>query len=223
MSPIKIRQSGVILAGGRSSRMGRPKMAIRLEGESLLTRTTRTLLACCDEVLVIAAPAGNPDGVEDALHELGSLPQLKILRDLEPYKGPLPAIVRGLSEARGALSFVTAGDSPLLVPALVAGMLAMLENETPIHALIPRVDGHPQPLTAAYRSQPMRELFLQALARGENSPRRVLHEAPLRELSPSELRSWDPELRSFLNINNPADLERASSALAQAMADSAED
>ena len=223
MNRIKIRQSGVILAGGRSSRMGRPKMALRLEGASLLARTTRSLMACCDEVLVIAAPPGSPDGVEDALHELGSLPQLKVLRDPEPYKGPLPAIVQGLSEARGALSFVTAGDSALLAPALVAGMLAALENEPPIHALIPRVDGHPQPLTAAYRSQPMRELFFEALARGENSPRRVLQGAPLRELSASELRSWDPELRSFLNINNREDLERARSTLPQAMADSADD
>jgi molybdopterin-guanine dinucleotide biosynthesis protein A len=223
MSRIPIRQSGVILAGGRSSRMGRPKMAIRLEGASLLARTTSALLACCDEVLVIAAPTGSPDGVEDALHELGSLPQLKIRRDPEPYKGPLPAIVQGLSEARGAVSFVTAGDSPLLAPALVGGMLATLENEPLIHALIPQVDGHPQPLTAAYRSQPMRELFAKALARGENSPRRVLQGASLRELSASELRSWDPELRSFLNINNPEDLERVRSAFPQAMADSADD
>ncbi len=223
MSQIKIRHSGVILAGGRSSRMGRPKMSIRLEGASLLARTTRALMACCDEVMVIAAPAGSPDGVEDALHEIGSRPQLKILRDLDPYQGPLPAIVQGLSEARGALSFVTAGDNPLLAPALVSGMLAALENETPIHALIPRIDGHPQPLTAAYRNQPMRELFVQALARGENSPRRVLQGAVLRELSASELRSWDPQLQSFLNINNSDDLERARSALTQAMADSADD
>lgn len=223
MSRIHIQQSGIILAGGRSSRMGRAKMAIRLEGASLLARTTRTLMACCEEVLVIAAPTGSPDGVDDALQELGSIPRLKILRDPEPYKGPLPAIVQGLSEARGALTFVTAGDSPLLAPELVKGMLATIKKQPEIDALIPRVDGHPQPLAAAYRRQPMRERFIEALARGENSPQRVLRGASLRELLPSDLRSWDPQLLSFLNINNPEDLVRARSALPQAMADSADD
>ena len=215
--------TGILLAGGQSSRMGQPKMAMRIRGESLLAHTARALLACCQEVLIIGAPQGCADGVNEALEDLGSTPELRILRDQHAYQGPLPAILRGLREARHELCFVAAGDSPFLSPDLVGGMLDTLRSDPASQALVPRVDGFRQPLTAAYRCQPMASHFGKALARGENSPTASLEGALVREVPEDDLRAWDPRKRSFLNINSAEDLAAARALPIQATANSSED
>jgi molybdopterin-guanine dinucleotide biosynthesis protein A len=189
--------------------MGQPKMSLKLGDRSVLAHTTQALLASCREVLVIAAPAGTPDGVEEALAELPSTPSLRVLHDAQAHRGPLPGIVTGLAEAGNAITFVAAGDAPFLAPVLIGGLIDALGAEPQTDAMVPRVDSCAQPLTAAYRTAPMLSCFRQALDDGESSPRRSLRRATFQEIAAEDLRRWDPALNSFLNINDAADFARA--------------
>jgi molybdopterin-guanine dinucleotide biosynthesis protein A len=223
MTRVAGSQTAIVLAGGRSSRMGRPKMALKIGSHSLLAHTTMALLSCCREVLIIAAPTDAADGVKEALAELRHLPAIRILHDTHAYQGPLPGIMTGLSEARGALAFVAAGDTPFLAPALISGLLKELENDPQTNALIPRVARCLQPLTAVYRTEPMAAHFRNALADGESSPRRSLRGALVREIPEENICRWDPSLNSFLNINDDRDFARARGLETQLRASWAED
>lgn len=202
-------RTAIVLAGGQSRRMGRPKLALKVGTQSLLARTTRVLLACCDEVVVVGGAVDSREALRDALGDLRDYPGIRILHDNEAFQGPLPAIAAGLGLARGEWAFIAAGDTPFLAPALVRGLLGDLAADSETDALIPRVDNCLQPLTAAYRTAAMAPHFRQALENGETSPRRSLRAATFTEVSEATLHIWDPEGRSFLNVNDDDDLTRA--------------
>src|SRR5262245_34406731 len=84
---VRMRTGSIILTGGRSKRMGRPKESLRIAGETLLGRTVETLLGCTAPVVVVAR----------AGQELPALPPAaRIITDEVPDAGPLAALVAGL-------------------------------------------------------------------------------------------------------------------------------
>src|SRR5947209_3261783 len=92
--------TGIILAGGRSRRMGRDKALLRIEGETLLERTVRVTRALADEVIVVGRPRlEGPGGV------------LR-LEDERPDSGPLGGLYTGLRHASNAVTIVVACDLP---------------------------------------------------------------------------------------------------------------
>jgi molybdopterin-guanine dinucleotide biosynthesis protein A len=81
-------------------------------------------------------------------------------------------------------------------------------------AVVPDVDGHLQPMLAVYRVAPCRAAIRAALARGDRRMISFLDDLRTRQISEDELRAVDPALRSFFNVNTPADLDTARSLLA---------
>ena len=136
--------AGIVLAGGRSSRMGSPKAALEWHGSTLLRRICGIVGRAVDgPVVVVRAPEQElpelPDGVE-------------VVEDAREGRGPLQGIAAGLHAVRDGAdaAYVSSTDVPLLHPRFVATVLQALDDETDV--VLPEVGGHRHPLAAAYRT-----------------------------------------------------------------------
>src|SRR5215208_4791171 len=99
--------TAILLAGGRSSRMGTPKALLLFDGEPLIVHIVATLRRAFAEVVVVAAPG----------QDLPAMP-VTLVRDDVAYQGPVGGICYGLKASSGEFSFVTACDSAFLNPRL---------------------------------------------------------------------------------------------------------
>lgn len=190
--------STVILAGGRSRRMGRPKAALPLGSTSFLARLVTELHAASDDLVVVSAPhPEEPYPVEQLLEPFDG--RVKLIRDPLPFAGPVPALIAGLRAARHPIVFGCSCDLPLLDHSVARVMTEMLDD---FDAVLPVVDGRPQPLCAIYRRTCADRLeeFHDA---GEHRLTAVVKRLRTRRIDESELRKLDPDLRSFFNVNTP--------------------
>jgi molybdopterin-guanine dinucleotide biosynthesis protein A len=193
-----IAASAIILAGGRSSRIGRPKAALDFGGVSLLTRIISELERRFAEIVVVAAPES-----EDSLQV--DLRAAKVVRDETAYPGPLDALRRGLEAVGNQIAFACSCDLPLLDSDVAAAIVAMLGD---FDAAIPIVGGKLQPLHAAYRKRCA--IALAALAaRGESRLGAITDAVSTRRIVENDLLVLDPQLDSFFNLNTPDDYQRA--------------
>lgn len=130
--------SAVLLAGGRSARMGRDKALLPLtDGRTLLARQLAALLpAGAAEVLVSAR-------AEQALPLDGA----RLIADAPGATGPLAALARSLAAAAHNPVLVLAVDLPQMPPEFLA---ALVRAASPTCGLVPRRAGHPEPLAAVY-------------------------------------------------------------------------
>jgi len=198
-----IRASAIVLAGGRSRRMGKPKATLRFGTATILENIVGELATAFDEILLIGAPARSENFAIESL--VRNMPLVRLLRDERPHEGAAVAIVRGLAAIQSDAAFVCSCDVPLLQMELVRGLYEMLKD---FDAVIPTVGGLPQPLLAFYRTA-AGPLIQAKLASGER--RLTLITAALTAYRPeeAELRRFDSDLRSFLNVNTPEDYRRA--------------
>ncbi len=192
--------AGILLAGGRSRRMGQDKALLPFPDQSrqtFLERLAALLIAQCRELVLVARDA------EQATHYASLVPSsVCIVTDQVPDIGPLMGLYSGLSAISASYALVTAVDTPLLQPSVISYLLAQPRDDAPI---IPLVAGIPQVLLAIYPRSilPMLEERLHA---GRRDPRSLLQAMPVRFLSEEQLRAVDPQLRSFLNVNTPQEL-----------------
>ena len=179
----------VILAGGLSRRMGRDKAALPAGEGTLIEHLARRLAPVVDETIIAGGSAGQ------------NLPGVTAVDDRYPGLGPLAGIHAGLLAARFPLVWVVGCDLPDVDPGLAA-LLCGLAGD--VDAVVPRVDSEPQGVCAVYvRSLAPR--IDRLLAAGERRVKMLLAASKVRYVTPEELRAVDPELRSFRNINTPAD------------------
>ena len=195
--------TGIILAGGKSRRLGRDKTRLPwpppAPGQSaapgtptLLAVTAGRLATVCAEVVLVGYRA------EHRPLSYRTVP------DAYPDSGSLGGIYSGLAAA-GRWSFAIAADMPFLDLALVRHMLSLPREWD---ALVPVIAGRPEPLHALYGPACLPAMRERIEARrlkiaGFFDAVRVCY------LDEATVRGFDPELRSFFNINTPADLARA--------------
>jgi molybdopterin-guanine dinucleotide biosynthesis protein A len=196
--------SAIILAGGQSRRMGKPKAALMFGNRTILERLLGELRGCFDDVLVIAAPEqSEPFPIE---HLLGAAaPSVRLLRDLAAYQGAAQALARGIAAAAHDVAFACSCDLPLLRAEVARALHGMLNG---YDGVIPNLDAKPQPLCAVYRRSVAAWIEKQ-LAAGERRLTRIT--AQIRAYRPGDrqLREIDPDLHSFINVNAPEDFKRA--------------
>lgn len=186
--------SAVVLAGGKSSRMGRPKALLPFDGEPLIAHTVRLLQKVFPDIVLVAAPG----------QELPALP-VTLVRDEVAYQGPVAGILYGLRAAREDLCFVTSCDAPFLNGELIAHLLSVA---TEYDVVVPYWEGRLQPLHAVYRRS-VAPLLQEQLERGELRPIFLYQKVRTREVSEEEIRRFDPEGLSFRNMNSPEDYQAA--------------
>lgn len=191
--------------------MGSPKALLELDDEPLLTHVARAVTPHCDELVLSVgttdvAPPEHVEALREAILRAGA-PTPRVVRDALPHRGPVGGLAAALAVARGAWAFVCGCDSPLLRPELVAGLFGDASPE--IDVLLPVVDGRAEPLLALYRTATMGPHFARQLAAGGGSPLARIDEVRVRRLQDATLDALDPTGASFVNVNEPRDVERA--------------
>ena len=182
--------TGLVVAGGAGTRMGRDKAAVEIDGERLIDRAVRRLTGCCTEVLVAAGPrrdlvVAGARAVADA-----------------PGEGPLAGIVGGLQAATTELVAVVGVDMPDVSTDLLLAMAAAWDGEA---GVVARVEGLLQPLHALYATS-WAPRYAQLLAGGEGSARRALESLQARVISDDVWRAIDPAAAFARSLNSPEDL-----------------
>src|SRR5918992_3151696 len=138
--------AGIVLAGGRSSRMGRPKAALEWHGSTLLRRVAGVVArATGGPVVVVRAPGQPLPGLD---------PRVEVVEDAREGRGPLQGLAAGLAalEGRAEAAYVSSTDVPLLHPAFVRRVLRALDEDAYVPP--PHVAGLPPPPPAAHRGAP---------------------------------------------------------------------
>jgi molybdenum cofactor guanylyltransferase len=199
--------AGVVLAGGRSSRMGTPKAALEWHGSTLLRRTVGILARATDGPVVVVRAAGQ---------DLPDLPPAAIVvEDPAQGKGPVQGIAAGLAALSGQAetAFISSTDMPFLHPAFVRRVLREA-GEDGVDVCLPVARGYPQPLAAAYRTH-LAQTAARLVKEDRLRPAFLFEECAVRRLDDAALTAdpvlamLDPELDSLLNINEPADYQAA--------------
>ena len=190
--------SGIVLAGGKSRRLGRDKAVEPVGGEPLIQRVIGRLSQVAGQMVVVVADAQR--GADLSLPDTA-----KVAIDMFPGGGSLGGIFTGLSVADANWGVVVACDMPFLNLELLGYMLALRDG---YDAVVPVLDDRPEPTHAIYSKAclPYMESRLQA---NDLKIARFFDEVRVKYLPQRAVERRDPEHLSFFNVNTQEDLDRA--------------
>lgn len=208
--------SGIVLAGGRSERFGRDKLAEPIAGGTLLDAAVAAVAAVTSEVVVVVAPDGErPLGARSlgarSLGErpLGDAGRIRLIHDPEAFGGPLVGLLAGLEAADEPLALVVGGDMPGLRPAVLALMVATLAETPDTDAVALHDGGRIRPLPLAVRVGRATGAALAARARGARSLHALLDGLRVEGLAEPAWRALDPGGDTLRDIDRVSDLGAA--------------
>ena len=174
--------------------MGVPKATLPFGPETMLQRVVRLLGTVVSPIVVVAANGQSlpalPDGVT-------------VTRDEREARGPLEGLRAGLKALPDSVeaAYVTSCDVPLLVPAFVERMIALVGDHD---IAVMEVDGFPHPLSAVYRRDTLPHVE-SLLANDRLRPVFLFDAVRTRRVQPAEMTAVDPELRTLRNVNTHED------------------
>ena len=186
--------AGIVLCGGKSTRMGSPKALLPFGAETMLQRVVRLLATVVSPIVVVAA-------AEQSLPDLP--PEVIVTRDEQEGRGPLEGLRAGLKALPGTseAAYVTSCDVPLLVPGFVRQMIDLLGDHD---IAVMEIDGFPHPLSAVYRRTTLPHVEA-LLAHDRLRPVFLFDAVRTRRVQPAEMVSADPELLTLRNLNTRED------------------
>jgi molybdopterin-guanine dinucleotide biosynthesis protein A len=199
---MEIEVTGVLLAGGKSRRMGEDKRYLVVGEQTLLARGLGVLRSMFHEVLVVIAQDSAPLDID-----------ARVVRDLVPDCGSLGGIYTGLTQATSPYIFAVACDMPFLNQAVITQFTNRRDTADIVMA---RLATRLHPMHALYGKGCLPAMEQMIVARQLKIQELVSH-ASLRVqyVTEADLLSIDPSWRSFHNVNTPEDLEAACSLLAR--------
>jgi molybdopterin-guanine dinucleotide biosynthesis protein A len=189
--------TSIILAGGKSSRLGRNKALQVIEGKSLIQWVIDRLASLSTEIIIATAQG-------EAI-PCSSTVKIKTVADIYPGKGPLGGIHVGLTASSSPQAIVASCDIPFVSVGLLKYMTQICSA---FDIVIPRIKDEIEPLCAVYSKNclaPIQEL----LEQDERQIRKLFSMVKAKYVEEDEINSFDPEHLSFFNINNQDDLDRA--------------
>jgi len=190
--------SGIVLAGGMSRRLGRNKALEDVGGQQLVLRVLERLSRVTDDIVIVV------NEIERA--EVLPVPQsAKVVVDLYPGTGALGGIFTGLSTCDRTWGLVVACDMPFLNVELLDYILAQRDGHD---AVVPVLDGRPEPTHAAYSSECLQYIKVRLQA-NERKISGFFDSIRMEYVLQSQVERYDPEHLSFFNINTQMDLDRA--------------
>ncbi len=185
--------TGVVLAGGRSSRYGKNKALVKFEGVPLIERVVHVLNGVFHRVMIIT---NTPE-------EYAYL-EIPMAADIIKELGPLGGIYTGLRAIADPKGFFVACDMPFLNPGLIRYMVGLQDD---YDVVVPKISWKLEALHGLYDRRCCNRIEA-LIASGIYQVFRFFSEVSVRFVNEVEVRRWDPELTSFLNINTPAELAR---------------
>ncbi len=190
-----MKATGIILAGGKNTRIGTEKAFIQLRpGSTLIQNTVETFEKLFSEIIVVT---NNPH----AYVKLGT----RVVEDLIKGKGPLGGIFSGLCFSRSELSFVVGCDMPFPNPDLIN---YIIQKPVEYDVVIPVIDGKAESLFARYSKNAL-PVILSHLLKDQLKVQDALDNLKILKISSQEIQRFDPEHLSFFNVNTQADLKKA--------------
>ncbi|TET70107.1 MAG: molybdenum cofactor guanylyltransferase [Candidatus Zixiibacteriota bacterium] len=187
--------TGIILAGGKNTRIAEEKAFIQLEGgQPLIARIIKVLKALFPEILIVA-------NKREAYRDY----DLPVVQDLIKGKGPLGGIFTGRCYSTSDYNFVVGCDMPFIEPSLVE---FMVESSEGYDVVIPAIGGDVEPLFALYSKSCLPVIF-EHLMRDNLKTREILDKLKVKRVGETEVDRFDPRHLSFFNLNTPADQKSA--------------
>jgi molybdenum cofactor guanylyltransferase len=188
--------TGLVLAGGRSTRFGGDKLAAEVDGAPLLHRPVIALAGVCDDVVVVLAPGA----------EVPLPPGVRVTHDPTEGEGPLAGLHQGLLAAvRSDAVLVAGGDMPDLHPGVLRSMLAVLQ-EAAVDAVALSDGDRERPLPIALRTWPAADATHALLHAGRRALRDVLRALRLVVIDEPTWSVLDPEHLTLRDVDTPSDL-----------------
>ena len=194
--------TGIVLAGGHSTRMGQDKAGVTLLNKTLLEWVLDAMRQVCNHLLVVTSSKALSQ------HRAVSVGAM-VVEDKLPDRGPLGGLYTGLQHTSSDQAMLVGCDTPFLQPGLLQ---LVVEAARGRDAGVPRLEGVPQTLQGVYsrRCLPTIEGLL---AQGRPGLRDLLPLVDVAYLERDKVIATDPSLLSFFNINSEAHLAHAQSLL----------
>ena len=196
--PYTLDISCIILAGGKSLRLGHDKIFEKVGNTSLLEKVISRLDSLGKDIILVTAK-------QRTFTQLVGQPKVKIISDIFPGRGSLGGIYTGLVKSDSFYNLVLAADMPFLNESLLRYMIEVSDG---YDFVLPRINNLYEPLHAVYSKNcitPIESIF--------NQGKRVIIElfnyVKVRFIDADEVDRFDPQHLSFFNINTKEDLEKA--------------
>jgi molybdopterin-guanine dinucleotide biosynthesis protein A len=190
--------SGIVLAGGRSLRLGHDKVLEKIGDKSLLEQVVSRIDQFCKNIIIVTA-------YERTFPSLEKNPKVRTVSDIYPGSGSLGGIYTGLVESNSRYNLVVAADMPFLNEPLLRYMIEIANG---YDFVLPRIDNFFEPLHAIYSRNciaPMKSIMEQ----GKRVIIELFKYVKVRYVETEEVDRFDPKHLSFFNINTVEELELA--------------
>jgi molybdopterin-guanine dinucleotide biosynthesis protein A len=190
--------SSIILAGGKSTRLGHDKVLETVGNTSLLEQVASCIDPLSKEIIIVTAK-------ERTFSQLANRPKIKIVSDIFPGQGSLGGIYTGLVKSDSFYNLVVAADMPFVNAPLLKYMIGICEG---YDFVLPRVNGLFEPLHAIYSKNcitPIEALLNQ----GKKVIVELFKYVKVKYIEADEVDKFDPQHLSFFNINTKEELELA--------------
>ena len=189
----RLPYSAAILAGGKSRRMGRDKSMMEIGGVPVVRRIADTLGEMFNEVFVVA-------NAKAEYERMG----LAVVGDIHPGNDSLGGLHAAVASAQTSHVFVAGCDMPLLRPALIRGLAALVDEWD---VVIPLKDDYPEPLCAFYGKECAPHIE-ESISGGRLKMIGFHERVRVMRVEEAAWRAWDPEGVSFLNANTSEEFEK---------------
>jgi molybdopterin-guanine dinucleotide biosynthesis protein A len=189
--------TSIILAGGKSSRLGQNKVLQIIDGKSLIQWVVDRLAVLSTEI-IIATASGEAIPCSSAV-------EIQTVADIYPGKGPLVGIYSGLIASSSSRAIVVGCDTPFLSTGLLEYMTQICSA---FDVVVPRIKDRLEPLCAVYSKHCLAPTH-SLLEQNELRIDKLFSMVKVKYIEEEEIDRFDPEHLSFFNINDQADLQRA--------------
>ena len=190
--------SGIVLAGGKSLRLGFDKVLETVGNRSLLQLVISGVASLSREVIIVTTS-------EQTIPQSIDYSRLKVVTDIYPGKGPLGGIYTGLATSTSFYNLVVASDMPFLNQALLRYMIQLSAN---FDLVVPRVGKLVEPLHAVYTKRCLAPIE-RMIKQDKLSVSQLFRLVKTRYVEAEEIEWFDRKHLSFFNVNTKADLKRA--------------
>ena len=190
--------TSIVLAGGRSLRLGRDKATETINGQSLVKRVVTSLSSLTNNIIIVS-------GNDKAYLGLDGYPGLRVVADVYPGKGPLVGIYSGLTASAAEYNLVVACDMPFLNRELIA---YLFKERAGYDVVLPRLDDMVESLHAVY-SRACLPIIEEMFRQGKYGVHQLFELVKVRYVEADEIDRFDPRHMSFFNINTEANLAAA--------------
>lgn len=193
---MKFPCTGVILAGGMNTRFsGQPKAFISVGGKRIIDHLYSIFNALFEDIILVT---NDP-------HKFLEW-DIKIVADLFAVRSSITGIHAGLFYTLNPHAFFAACDTPFLKKELVETIISSIEQG--IDVVVPQTQAGFEPLCAVYSKKCLKPIEEQIL-QNQLTIRKLFKKRRVKKIPEKILRTQDPDLVSFFNINTPQDQEQA--------------